>query len=459
MPLTQANSTNAADGPSDRALVIGLGLAHFLLLASHYLMRPVRDEVAANLRAVDSDIGIGDLWMAVFFVNLALTPVYAAFARSSSRRRLLCGLVLFFALNAAIFSEVFASTSGTTRLWADRAFYVWASVFVMFALSSFWSFASDLCSLERAKRLFGPIAAAGTTGQIAGATVTREMSESNLGASAILLVAVVTLCLAALVLYLVDRRATPVGPTDAGAPESTRIGGSIWSGLVAVVRSPYLLAITGFLLLMTMSSSVAYYVQSDAVSAAFDERAARREWLAGLDVWVGWIALALQAGVVGAIMRRAGLGVALVALPVIAIACALTFGLTLPTSTNETALATAASTSLGVLGVALVAQRIARYAFAKPARETLFTLVTRDERYKSKSFMDTAVYRGSDVLWARVAEGLMRGGQGISIGTLALVSVPLLVVWSVLAWFLGRHAQGRKRVNSHPRRASTGGPT
>jgi ATP:ADP antiporter, AAA family len=432
--------------PSERTLGLWLALAHFLLLGGYYAMRPVRDEVAANLRAVESDISIGDLWTAVFFVNLALAPIYAAFVSSSSRRRLLSSVLGFFALCAVGFAIAFESTSGETRLWADRIFYVWASVFVMFVISSFWSFASDLCSMDRAKRIFGLVAAAGTAGQILGSTVTRELSSEDVRASIILAVVVALLVAAAVVLWWIDRAFGAPVPVAGGSDASTRtgrddrIGGTFLSGFTAVVNSPYLMAISGFLLLMTMSSTVFYYVQSDLVGAAFDDRSERTEFLANLDVWTGWITLALQGGVVAFLMRRIGLGLTLAGLPLVALICVGAVW-TAFDGADPNLLGEVATANLGLLAVALVAQRVARHALAKPARETLFTLVSRDERFKSKNFMDTAVYRGGDVLWARVFESLM--GAGHALANVLAMALPALALWGVGAVALGRSAKRR----------------
>lgn len=440
-PTPHAARPDAAPTVGERTLGLWLALAHFLLLGGYYAMRPVRDEVAANLRAIESDISIGDLWTAVFFVNLALAPIYAAFVSSSSRRRLLSSVLGFFALCAVGFAIVFETTSGEARLWADRVFYVWASVFVMFVISSFWSFASDLCSMDRAKRIFGLVAAAGTAGQILGSTVTRELASEDVRASVILTVVVVLLVAAAVVLWWIDRAfATPVQVSGIPTHRDDRIGGTFLSGFTAVINSPYLLAISGFLLLMTMSSTVFYYVQSDLVGAAFEDRSERRAFLANLDVWTGWITLVLQGGVVAFLMRRIGLGLTLAGLPLVAIVCVGAVW-TAFDGADPALLGEVATTNLSLLAVALVAQRVARYALAKPARETLFTLVSRDERFKSKNFMDTAVYRGGDVLWARVFEGLM--GAGHALANVLAMALPVLALWGALALALGRNAKRR----------------
>ena len=450
---------------SDRAVVALLGLAHFLLLGGYYGIRSVRDAVGTNVYANSDEpvhllgrtftIGIGDLWLAVFVVNLLLAPLYAAYARSRNRRTLLGGVLVFFASNAALFGVLFETTEGEARVWTDRAFYVWASVFAMFALSAFWSFASDVSSLDRAKRTFGVVAACGTLGQIVGSRTTGELARSSAGLSWILGAFVVTVVGAAATLWALDRRtrarlaragderSDDRGADGASDGDTTAIGGSVWSGFAAVVRSPYLFTIACYILLMTLASTAFYYLQQDVANSAFDSRDERIAYFASIDEWTGWVTLGLQAGVIGFVMRRVGMGVALSALPVAA-AVGLVVAWNLLSGVDfadEDAVRAVARQNLTLVAAILVAQRMVRYAFAKPAREALFTLVSREERFKSKSFLDTAVYRGGDVLWAQAFEGLV--GRGFAFASVLAIALVPVVLWGGVAVGLGASARRR----------------
>jgi len=461
-PLRPARPASA-----ERGVVVLLGLAHFLLLGGYYAIRAVRDAVGTNVYA-NSDtpielagraftIGIGDLWLAVFVVNVLLAPLYAAYARARNRRSLLVGVLAFFAANAAAFGVLFETTDGDARLWIDRAFYVWTSVFVLFALSSFWSFASDVCSLDRAKRTFGIVAACGTLGQIAGSTATRELARSSADLSWIVGGFVLLVLGAAATLWVLDRRTRErVGERRAGAVEAEnendRIGGSIVSGFTAVLRSPYLFAIAAYILLMTLASTAFYYLQQDVAHTAFDTRDDRIAFFAGVDAWTGWVTLGLQAGVIGFVMRRVGMGVALVALPVatvagLAVAWSVLSGVDF---TDADAVGAVARANLGLIVGILVAQRMVRYAFAKPSREALFTLVSREERFKSKNFLDTVVYRGGDVVWAQAFEGLI--GRGFAFASVLAFALVPVAIWGAVAAGLGASAKRRDEDAKAPDR-------
>jgi AAA family ATP:ADP antiporter len=234
---------------------------------------------------------------------------------------------------------------------------------------------------------------------------------------------------------------------DAGAPGTTResaaadhaiIGGSAWEGLRAAFRSPYLLGISGYVLMMTVTATFIYFTRLQMVAAQTDDTDTRTALFANIDMITQVVTLLLQLVVTGQLMKRLGVSVSLALLP--------------------------AAVSLGFIGLALVASfaalvlfdatfRAIQRAIARPARETLFTVVSRDDKYKSKAFTDTFVYRGGDVLGAWT-EGLL-GRLGTALVGLASVAVPIAVAWGLLGLWLGRR-QGAlaAEFGSHPAEAS-----
>jgi AAA family ATP:ADP antiporter len=430
----------------DRALVGGLSFLSFALFTAYYAARPLRDEIAANVSSEE----LADLWKGTFLVNLALTPLYAWFARRRTGAGLLAGVFLFFAACAAAFavgldgvhlgSLGFSALDGEGRLWLERCFYVWLSVFSLLVVSSFWSFASELCTHGRALRLFGPIAASGSLGGLCGPTITRALSAAEFGPGQILWVVAASLGLAGLPLVWFERR-PPSSEDGIGDRRREPIGGTVWSGFRAVLRSRYLLAIGGSILLMTLSSTIFYFFQSDLLREVVSERHERVAYLARIEQWTNGTTLIGQLGVVGLLMRRVGVGLTLAGLPLVTVVgMGAVWWVTRDLATAEPA---AVERALAVLGGALVAQRVARYALARPARETLFTLVTRDERYKSKNFLDTALYRGGDVLFAELFVGLQ--GWGLAVASILLLTVPWMGLWMFLSLWLGARATERSR--------------
>ena len=439
-----------------RPIVAGLAAISFLVMFAYAAARPVRDEIAANLTADAT----ADLWKWTFAVNLGLAPLYAWFAARSTRARLLAGVFGFFAASSLLFAHLagalplggfgYAGLEGSARLVLESVFYVWLSVFVMFVVSATWSLASELVHTDGAKRWFGPLAATTSLGGIAGSFLTGRLSDARIGPGVGFLVVAGSLLLAALVLYRLE---AGLARGRGRALGSERIGGTAWSGLVALVRSPYLLAIAAFILCMTFSSTVVYFTQRELVGT-IEDRFLRRAFHADVDLGVNLASFVAQLGLVGWLMRRAGLGVALAALP--AIAALGTLGLWALARQVEQG-GPPVTELLLPLGLVGGAQRVGRYAFARPAREALFTLVTRDERYKSKSFIDTAVYRGGDVVWSE-AYASLQVGAGLGVATIALASLPLLGAWLLGALLLGAVAERRRRRERAPGSAATGEP-
>ncbi|MEZ5977397.1 MAG: Npt1/Npt2 family nucleotide transporter [Planctomycetota bacterium] len=470
--MTTSTDTTFGLEPGDLRRVVGLGALHFLLLGAYFMLKPARDEVAAYLGGEYIDV----LWTRVFFVNLAIAPIYAYFVKSRTRVQVLVGVLAFFALSAVAFAVVMAlvpagsvtqasvealpggAPTHDPRRTVDATFYVWASVLPLLVVSSFWSFVSDICSMARARRIFGFVAAIGTAGSIVGSIVLQALSRSGVPVRWTL-VAFTAVYIAAIAVVVASERR--LRDASGLAPTTEKVGGTVISGFVAVARSPLLIAICAFILLMTLSSGVFYYVQSDVVRVLFDDRDARREFLSSLNEHQGYFTLVGQLGLTTLIMRRVGIGATLVGLPLFAIVCATVvwyFGSdwfvydALEQRANrrwsagpglDAAIAEyGRETLLAVIGTVLVAMYVARYAFAKPAREALFTLVSRDERFKSKNFIDTAVYRGGDVLTAQLF-GLMMATGFASVTSLGAVVLPAFVGWVVLALVMGRAAKRR----------------
>jgi AAA family ATP:ADP antiporter len=297
---------------------------------------------------------------------------------------------------------------------------------------------TDRFSLEQSKRLFGAIAVGGTVGAIFGPWLASLLARP-LGTPALLLVAVGFLLLAMaaawwLAALRTDRVETGRRDRD-DAPASTEhavIGGSAWEGFQAVFRSPYLLAISAYVLIVAVMATFVYFTRLQMVAALGTSLDMRTAMFARIDMISQVATLALQAIVTGHLMKRLGVSVTLALLPITA--------------------------ALGFIGLAMVGSVAALIAFEaafravqrgimRPARETLFTIVPRADRYKAKAFIDTFVYRGGDVVGAQT-EGLL-GGLGMGLAALAALAVPLAIVWMALALWLGRAQRERAAREPH----------
>ena len=392
----------------------------FCILFGYYILRPVRDEISAADRG-----NLQVLWTAVFLVMLLAVPLYSAAVARWPRATFVPLANRFFAVNLLAFFAALYLLPDTARVWIDRVFYVWTSVFALFVVTVFWGFVADLFRNEQGKRLFGFIAVGSSLGGIAGSSATALLAQ-HVPVFLLLLLAVVPLEAAARLARALDAYADR--KSAALRCETGEVGGSAWSGIAPVFRSPYLRRIALWLALMTFASTILYFVQAHMVGEAFADRALRRAFLARLDFAVNLLTIVTQGLLTAHILRRIGVGLTLALVPAVATVGFLSLGV---------------HPLLATLVVVRVLYDSGRHALAKPAREVLFTLVGREERYKSKAFIDAAVYRGGDLLSGWVYAGL--AALGLSVAAIALVAAPVAVVWAVIGLGLGRAEERARR--------------
>ncbi|MCL2635786.1 MAG: MFS transporter [Betaproteobacteria bacterium] len=392
----------------------------FVILFAYYLLRPVRDEIGAADRG-----NLQVLWTAVFLVMLLAVPLYSAAVARLSRAVFIPLTNRFFAANLVLFYLALMWLPETARPWIDRVFYVWVSVFALFVVAVFWGLIVDLFRDEQGERLFGFIAVGASLGGIAGSTTTALLAPV-LPVFLLLLIAVLPLEAAGRLGRALDRRAEQAPATLRRAP-SAPIGGSAWSGIGPVFRSPALRRIALWILLMTFASTILYFVQSHLIGEVIADRAARRVFLARIDLAVNVVTIATQILLTARILARLGFGATLAVLPAVA---ALGF----------VVLGNAGGGALAALLAVRVLYDSSRHALAKPAREVLFTRLTREQRYKSKAFIDAAVYRGGDLVSGWIYAGF--GALGLGAAAIALIAAPVAVLWGLLGWQMGKADAG-----------------
>lgn len=389
----------------------------FCILLSYYILRPVRDEISSADRG-----NLQFLWTAVFIIMLIAVPIYSWTVSRYSRGVFIPLANRFFALNLLAFYAVLIFLPEAARPWIDRVFYVWASVFALFVVTVFWGFIADLFRNQQGRRLFGFIAVGSSLGAIAGSLITAFASEI-LPAFGLLLLAAVPLEGAARF-----ARALHLSSGDehtALRQESAElIAGDSFSGIRTVFQSPYLLKIAGYLALMTFASTVLYFQQAELIRDAFADRAARTAFYAKIDLVVNVLTILTQGLLAAHVIRRIGVALSLALLPALTL---LGF------------LSLATYPLLAVLVVFQVLYRTGRYGISRPAREVLFTVVSREERYKSKAFIDAAVYRGGDLVSGWIYTGL--AAVGLSLGAIALVAVPVAGLWAGVGFLVGRRQE------------------
>ena len=432
---------------NERRVLIWSFLYFFSLLGGYYMLRPVRDALAVT--AGRSHLS----WMftGTFVAMLLVAPLFGALVARLPRRRFVPWAYRFFLLNLVAFATLIHLD--VFRVVVAYAYFIWLSVYNLFVVSVFWSVMADVFRNEQGKRLFGMISAGGTLGALVGGWFTSAFAEM-LGLTALLLLAAALLEGSVQCFFGATRAAQEPGSASqvpATAPaadgralergEPAIIGGSVLAGVMQVLRSPYLAGICLYVVCMATVQTFLYIQRADIVAGAFSTDAERTGFFALLDVLVSLGTLLIQLLVTGPVLRWLGVGAGLAILPVFSIA-----------GVSSLALAPV----LSLLVVFESALRAANYALGRPAREVLFTVVTREQKYKSKSFIDTVVYRFGDMIASWAERGLTALGLGLA--GVAMVTAPLAALWLGCALLLGRSQEARARAQSGAAAAPVSGP-
>jgi AAA family ATP:ADP antiporter len=387
----------------------------FFLLAGYFMLRPIRGTVSAN----HSD-SLHLLYTATFLCMLLIVPVFGWLVSKFRRGRFVPGIYLFFISNLVFFA--FAFKGDATGDWVQYSFYVWLSVFNLFVVSIFWSFMADIFHPDQAQRLFGSIMAGGSLGAISGPLLTANW-VGDIGSGGIMALAIFCLLVAtgfAITLGRFERQQHQDQPAKI-------IGGSIWEGAVHVFKSKYLLLICLLMLSHNLTATFLYNglaVLVDQNILGFDERT---RFFSYVDLIVQILAFFFQFLITSRLVIYLGMSRTAILPPIL-----LAAGFTLLGS----------SLGLVLFAAIQVVQRALNYGLLGPVKEMLFTVVSRETKYKSKNFIDTVVYRGSDVTASWIFKGLMMAG--LSISQVAWVYLPIMLVWGVGAWHLGKAYTGLK---------------
>jgi AAA family ATP:ADP antiporter len=402
----------------------------FCLLCGYSMLRPVRDEMAI-------EGGLKHLpWMmtATFLTMLAATPLFGWLSARCSRYRLLLIVYAFFITNLLAFYALM--TSHLYPEWVARGFFVWLSVFNLFIVSIFWSFMADLFTPEQGARLFGMIAAGGSSGALLGPLFTTGLTfvfpiPVLMVASSMFLGA----CLGCV--YRLERWGRTQTIHD-HPQQGEPLRGSFLAGVRLTFSSTYLLGICSYLAILTMTATVLYFEQTRLVSEYLDQPEARTRLFSTLDFTTNLLTWLTQLFITRRLVSRFGLVSALLFLPAISLVGFLGIALW---------------PSLAVYVVFSVMRRVGEYALSKPAREVLFTVVSREEKYKAKNFIDTAISRAGDASTAWLVTGVK--ALGATPTHIAWALVPMMGLWAWLATVLARQERRRLAATSASRTESS----
>jgi len=318
-------------------------------------------------------------------------------------------------------------------------FFIWVSVFNLFATTMFWSFMADVFTPEQGKRLFGFIAVGGSLGGIVGGSVTSSLA-GKLSTGLFLLITAVMLEIAAQCVRRFPAYFDRGNGSESGAVvsqerrkiEEQPIGGKLWEGATHIARSPYLIGLAVFLIIYTVTNTWAYFQQADLTQHQLQNRAARTSFLANIDIAVNTITVLIQIFLTGRLMKWFGVGITLVLMPLLSAVGFAAIGV---------------APVLIVLATFQILRRAAGFALLRPAREVLFTVLRREDKYKAKSLIDTFGYRLGDQIGAWSYALFRWFGMGL-VG-ISWLAVPIGAIWCVLSIWLGRKQRQLAEVRSH----------
>ena len=408
--------------------VVTAFLLFFCVFAGYFGVRPVRETVGTIL---GSD-RVSNLFVVTWIVSLAIVPLYGWACTKFRRSAFLPWIYGVVALSLA--GVGLALAIDEQNLVVAQFFYVWISVLNLFIVSVFWSFLLEMFDANQVRRLFGVIAAGGTTGALVGPLLT-DLTVTRIGNPGVLFMGsgfflIAILCQRKLLGVWAGMPSDPAAPRAPDRP----MGGNPFSGFALVLKSPYLLGISLFVILLASVNTFLYFEQLRLVTETFADNEQRTQVFARLDYIVQGLTVLLQLFITGRVASKLGVVVLLTVVPLIMVGGFL--GL-------------AAVNTFAVLAVVFVARRVGEYAFIRPGREMLFSLVDTETKYKAKNLIDVPVYRGGDALAAQVKTALEAGG--LSTAGVALLGAGLAAAWALNGWWLGRRqATGGAAVNPAP---------
>ncbi len=395
----------------------------FVLMAAYYILRPVRDALASDW----TDAEVSFLWTLNFFISTGIVALYGIAVAKMPFRKLVPGIYTFFAASFVVF--YLAVQGAQDAVLVDKAFYLWVSVFALFHVSVFWSFMADTFNKDQAGRLFATIAAGASLGAIVGPLISGAFA-GRLGIENLMLIAAGMLLLPIPIILWLSRLKTTDLNNEALQIDSqaAKIGGNPFKGFKEFFTNPYLLGIGVFIILYTGIGSFVYLEQKNLL-APYDVET--RTTIYGYrDAALNTLTYLLAFFVTGRLVSKLGMPITLPLIPIIIIAGMLIL----------------AFSPLLIVAVGLhIVSKAGNYGLTRPAREMLFTQVSRESRFKAKPVIDIVAYRGGDVIMGWFFTGLTQG-LGLGLAAVAGVGAGIAALWAYVGYWLGRqYAQNDER--------------
>ena len=429
---------------TERPLAVLSVVYFFCILCGYFFLRPVREAMGVS-RGMDE---LRWLFVVTSLVSLVLVLAFGGVVARTNRRRFIPIAYLFVITCLIVFSGILIADGATgggligtdsetlAARYVGYVFFVWLSSINLFVTSLFWAFMVDVFDMGQGKRLFAFIGIGGTLGALAGGwatSVISGMTESVYLPAGLMLTGAAFFGVAIFVMLKLDRLAFGGGASRLTADEPhlegaegegdgpTNIGGTFYDGIKAVVGSPYLLGIAAYIVAMAVSNTLIYFTQANIILDNTDTFSQRVAGFAQFDALAQVATLFVQIFVTAHVIKRIGVGWTLVILPVVTMAGFAVLSMW---------------TVFGVMAVFQAIHRATRYAVSRPARETLFSVVSPADKYKAKPVVDVFLYRAGDV--AAAGADSMFAALGVSLAWVAAATVPFAGGWAILCLVLGR---------------------
>ncbi len=400
----------------------------FCILCSYYLIRPVREMIGVG----SGPNTIPYLFIGTFIVMMIASPVFGLIASRFPRRSFLPWVYLFFISNILVFWVVFSQArgSGEDYIWLGRLFFVWLSVFNLFVVSVFWSFMADIWTREQGRRLFGFITAGGSIGALLGGTVTSVLVTTigfqNLFPISATVLFLGVLCIGRLKKWVHEEHEEEI---DATVESEKPLGGNPFAGITHMLSSNFFLAIAAKSIIASLLGTALYMFTAELVAQGISGDDQRTQFFSNINNAQNLLALVFQLLLVKQVVVRFGVGRSLALFPVVSVVGFAILAL------DPTLLAVAVLT---------VVRRALGFGFAKPSTDMLYSVVTPEEKYKTKNFIDTAVYRGGDVVGTWTIRLFQILGLGMS--AISALMVPFAIASAALSLWLGRDYKRRAKA-------------
>lgn len=399
----------------------------FSLLSGYYVLRGVREAmIAADPRLIPT------VFTSVFVVMLLLMPAYGAIVSRFPRRTFLPIVFGIVVVSLVAFSFLFRGVVPLALV--TNTFAIFISVINLFTDSVFWSFMSDIFVTQQARRFYGLIAAGGTAGAIAGPLLTRSIVH-QIGVPNLLLVSAFMYGLCLVCLFRLVPWARAQETRRSGDHGEAVIGGTILAGARLVFSRPMLFALALHMFLGVSVGSIVYQEQASVIFSSGMSDAARTSFFSTIDLTINLLTLLVQVLLTRTIMVRFGVAPMLLVPAILLVVGMGTLAL--------------AFSSMLLIAVQVTTRSLS-FSLVKPGRESLYTQVDREARYKAKNFIDTVVYRGGDMTTSWVFYGLAQG-LGFGLAAIAGVGAAVAMLWLlVVVWLVKLQRDLPERTATDP---------